>query len=166
MSQTLGEKIKSILTPNDQELALGAVAKNLFDPINGYNFKLIATKGANGFTEYSKSDAEANPSAIYGSVEEAVTDIKNNAYKLSEWQKPESYKSYEALKELLDGLDASSDSSDSAPAVSTTPSFAQVGTPVEPQVETPKPEANTAPKTPSADNKSDNLDDLLSDLLK
>ena len=166
MSQTLGEKIKSILTPNDQELALGAVAKNLFDPINGYNFKLIATKGANGFTEYSKSDAEANPSAIYGSVEEAVADIKNNAYKLSEWQKPESYKSYEALKELLDGLDTPSDASDSAPAVSTTPSFAQVGTPVETQVETPKPEASTAPKAPSADNKSDNLDDLLSDLLK
>ena len=166
MSQTLGEKIKSILTPNDQELALGAVAKNLFDPINGYNFKLIATKGANGFTEYSKSDAEANPSAIYGSVEEAVADIKNNAYKLSEWQKPESYKSYEALKELLDGLDNPSDASDSAPAVSTTPSFAQVGTPVETQVETPKPEASTAPKAPSADNKSDNLDDLLSDLLK
>lgn len=166
MSQTLGEKIKSILTPNDQELALGAVAKNLFDPINGYNFKLIATKGANGFTEYSKSDAEANPSAIYGSVEEAVTDIKNNAYKLSEWQKPESYKSYEALKELLDGLDTPSDSSDSAPAVSTTPSFAQVSAPVETHVETPKPEANTAPKAPSADNKSDNLDDLLSDLLK
>lgn len=166
MSQTLGEKIKSILTPNDQELALGAVAKNLFDPINGYNFKLIATKGANGFTEYSKSDAEANPSAIYSSVEEAVTDIKNNAYKLSEWQKPESYKTYEALKELLDGLDTPSDSSDSVPAVSTTPSFAQVGTPVETQVETPKPEANTAPKVPSADNKSDNMDDLLADLLK
>lgn len=166
MSQTLGEKIKSILTPNDQELALGAVAKNLFDPINGYNFKLIATKGANGFTEYSKSDAEANPSAIYSSVEEAVTDIKNNAYKLSEWQKPESYKTYEALKELLDGLDTPSDSSDSVLAVSTTPSFAQVGTPVETQVETPKPEANTAPKVPSADNKSDNMDDLLADLLK
>ncbi|RTI53749.1 hypothetical protein, partial [Campylobacter jejuni] len=105
MSQTLGEKIKSILTPNEQELALGAVAKNLFDPIKGFNFKLIATKGANGFIEYSKSDAEANPSAIYNSVEEAVADIKNNAYKLSDWQKPESYKSYEALKELLDGLD-------------------------------------------------------------
>lgn len=162
MSQTLGEKIKSILTPNDQELALGAVAKNLFDPINGYNFKLIATKGANGFTEYSKSDAEATPSAIYGSVEEAVADIKNNAYKLSEWQKPESYKSYEALKELLDGLDAPVNSADSAPAVSTTPSFAQVDVPVE----TPKPETNTAAKAPSADNKSDNLDDLLSDLLK
>lgn len=162
MSQTLGEKIKSILTPNEQELALGAVAKNLFDPIKGFNFKLIATKGANGFTEYSKSDAEANPSAIYNSVEEAVADIKNNAYKLSDWQKPESYKSYEVLKELLDSLDTPTESNnlDSMVQTSATTSFAETAAPVTP--EAPKAEAPKAPST----NQADDLDDLMADLLK
>lgn len=165
MSQTLGEKIKSILTPNEQELALGAVAKNLFDPIKGFNFKLIATKGANGFTEYSKSDAEANPSAIYNSVEEAVEDIKNNAYKLSDWQKPESYKSYEALKELLDGLDAPAESNnlDSMVQTPTTMSFAETAAPVNQAA--PKAEAEAKAKAPSV-NQADNLDDLMADLLK
>ncbi|QXO06525.1 hypothetical protein [Campylobacter phage CJLB-14] len=168
MSQTLGEKIKSILTPNEQELALGAVAKNLFDPIKGFNFKLIATKGANGFIEYSKSDAEANPSAIYNSVEEAVADIKNNAYKLSDWQKPESYKSYEALKELLDGLDTPVESNNLDSMVQTAPvtSFTEPEAPTAPHgtssAATPKTEA---PKAPSA-NQADNLDDLMADLLK
>lgn len=171
MSQTLGEKIKSILTPNEQELALGAVAKNLFDPIKGFNFKLIATKGANGFTEYSKSDAEANPSAIYNSVEEAVEDIKNNAYKLSDWQKPESYKSYEALKELLDGLDTPVDSNNLDSMVQAAPvtSFTETVSSTAPtttqgvlSVAAPKAEA---PKEPSA-NQADDLDDLMADLLK
>lgn len=174
MSQTLGEKIKSILTPNEQELALGAVAKNLFDPIKGFNFKLIATKGANGFTEYSKSDAEANPSAIYNSVEEAVEDIKNNAYKLSDWQKPESYKSYDALKELLDGLDTPVESNNLDSMVQAAPvtSFTEPETPVAPKapqgilsVAAPKTEAQKTPKAPSA-NQADNLDDLMADLLK
>ncbi|QXO06291.1 hypothetical protein [Campylobacter phage CJLB-12] len=171
MSQTLGEKIKSILTPNEQELALGAVAKNLFDPIKGFNFKLIATKGANGFIEYSKSDAEANPSAIYNSVEEAVADIKNNAYKLSDWQKPESYKSYEALKELLDGLDTPVESNNLDSMVQAAPvtSFAEPEAPTV-RIKTAPVRIKTAPDAPEAKapsaNQADNLDDLMADLLK
>lgn len=109
MSQTLADKVQSIINPSEQDQALGTKPKNLFDPINGYSFKLISTKGANGFIEYSRSDALENPSSIYANVEEAVNDIKNNCHKLSDWDKPESYKSYEQIKELLDGLDVATE---------------------------------------------------------
>lgn len=105
MSETLAQKIKGIIQPSDNDLALGTKPKNLFDPLNGYSFRLIASLGANGFTEYNKSDAVPEKSAIYANIEEAVKDINENAYKLSDWDKPESYKTYDEIKSMLERLD-------------------------------------------------------------
>lgn len=106
MSKTLYDKVNGILNPPEAEKALGATPKNLFNPLaEGYNFILKAKVAATGFTSYEDSVADANPSALYSSAEEAVKEINEKCYKLSDWDKEESYKSYEELKEMLDNID-------------------------------------------------------------
>lgn len=105
MSKTLAEKIKSIISPAETDIALGKKAKNLYNPLNGYNFMLVAKIGTNGMTTYDFSDAVGDPSAIYGSVEEATKEIQEKCYKLSDWDKPEAYPTYEELKAKLDALE-------------------------------------------------------------
>lgn len=117
MSQTLAEKINSIIQPNPQEISLGVKPKNLFNPMAGHNFNLISQKGTNGFINYDKSVASEEVTAIYSSVEEAVNEINEKCYKLSDFDKKESYKSYDELKRLLDELD------NTAPAAPTVPTM-------------------------------------------
>lgn len=154
MSQTLCEKIKSIIQPSEQEISLGTKPKNLFDPLNGYSFKLVASVGANGFTEYNKSDALAEPSAAYNSVEEFIKDIKENGHPLSVWDKPDAYKSYEELKSMLENLEVSNEANAEAPA----PSMESVQLA---QITAPSQDTKVSPN-----NVSDNLDALLADLAK
>ena len=106
MSKTLGEKVKSIINPPETEKAMGIEPKNLFNPLQGgYNFMLVAKVGSNGFTNYDSSTVAPESTSIYKSKEEAIKDISENCYKLSDWDKEESYKSYDELKALLDNLE-------------------------------------------------------------
>lgn len=157
MSQTLCDKIKSIIQPSEQDIAIGTKPKNLFDPLNGYSFKLVATIGANGFTEYSKSEALSEPSSIYKDIKEAVDDIKTNAYKLSDWDKPEAYPTYEELQQKLDDIDNEAPT-DSHSGVETTKVDVSVQTNTA-QQEKPKEKVEPAKV-------ADDLDNLLMELAK
>ena len=106
MSKTLGEKVKAIINPPESERALGVEPKNLFNPLQGgFNFMLVAKVGSNGFTNYDSSSVAPESTSIYASKEEAIKDISENCYKLSDWDKKEAYKTYDELKALLDNLE-------------------------------------------------------------
>lgn len=106
MSKTLGLKVKSLINPPEAERAMGVEPKNLFNPMQGgFNFMLVARIGANGFTNYDSSKVAETSTSIYNSKEEAIKDIADNCYKLSDWDKEESYKSYDELKAMLDNID-------------------------------------------------------------
>ena len=141
MSKTLGEKVKSIINPPETERAMGIEPKNLFNPLQGgFNFMLVAKIGANGFTNYDSSTVVPESTSIYNSKEEAIKDISENCYKLSDWDKEEAYKSYDELKALLDNLE----------------------TPTQSEVEAEKVEATeVSPKT-----ETQSLDDLMASLGK
>lgn len=101
MSGGLKDKIQAALSPSEEEMALGATRKELFNPLAGHNFKLVSKKGANGIINYDSSEVYPEVSSIYDSVEEAIEDIKANTYKLSDLKKPESFLSYEELTKKL-----------------------------------------------------------------
>lgn len=101
MSGMLKDKIQNAVNPSEQDRALGATPKELFNPLRGHNFKLIARRGANGQITYDQSEVVSEVTSIYSSVEEAINDIKNNCYKLSDLLKPEAFLPYEELKRKL-----------------------------------------------------------------
>lgn len=105
MSQSLMDRIRSIMAPSEADIGLGKKPKNLFNPIDGYNFMLVAKPGANDMVTYLDSDAAGEPSSIYDSVEAATKDISENCYKLSDWDKEEAYPTYEYLKAELAKMD-------------------------------------------------------------
>lgn len=101
MSGAMKDKIQSAVDPSEQDRALGAQPKELFNPLRGNSFRLVARKGANGQINYDSSEVVNDVTSIYGSVEEALEDIKNNTHKLSDLVKPEAFLSYEELKQKL-----------------------------------------------------------------
>lgn len=105
MSQSLMDRIRSIMAPSEADIALGKKPKNLFNPVEGYNFMLVAKSGANDMVTYLDSDAAGEVSSIYTSVEAATKDISENCYKLSDWDKEEAYPSYAYLKAELAKMD-------------------------------------------------------------
>jgi len=102
MSKTLFDKIKQAVKPSEDEIALGAEPKKVFDPVQGNSFLLKIKKGANGFLTYEDSKFAEKIDGIYDSEEEALKDIKENAYTLKDWLQLDFYKSYNELKECLD----------------------------------------------------------------
>lgn len=134
MSQSLMDRIRAIMAPTDADKALGKTPKNLFDPLNGYNFMLIAKPGANDMITYLDSDAAGEPSAIYANGEEAAKEISEKCYKLSDWDKPEAYPTYEHLKAELAKVDGEAVETVSAQSSETQQSFvAQEVTPAQAQ---------------------------------
>lgn len=102
MSGAMKTKIQNAVSPSEQDVALGAKAKELFNPLRGHSFRLIAKKGANGQINYDSSEVDSEVTSIYASGEEALTDIRENAYKLSDLLKPESFLSYEELTKKME----------------------------------------------------------------
>jgi hypothetical protein len=102
MSGSMKDKIQNAVDPSEQDRALGAVPKELFNPLKGNSFRLVSKKGANGQINYDASEVINEVTSVYNSVEEAVEDIKTKSYKLSDMLKPESFMSYDKLKEKLD----------------------------------------------------------------
>lgn len=102
MSSKMKDKIHSAMNPSQDDRELGATPKEMYNPIVGHSFKLACKKGANGQITYDPSEISNDVTNIYADaenpIEAAFNDIKENAYKLSEFTDPESYMSYDELK--------------------------------------------------------------------
>lgn len=101
MSQSLKSLIEGLMFPSDADKALGVEPKQLFNPLQGNNFKLVSKKGSNGFINYDSSTAVPDLSAVFASKEEAIEAIKTKCHSLDEFLKPEAYKTYAELEEKL-----------------------------------------------------------------
>lgn len=101
LSQSLKTILEGVMFPSEADKALGVEPKQLFNPLNGNNFKLVSRKGANGFINYDASSVVSEESAAFESKEEAIKTIKEKCYALSEFLDPKIYKSYEELEEKL-----------------------------------------------------------------
>lgn len=101
MSGTMKDKIQKIVNPSQADRDLGQAPKELFNPIKGNSFRLISKKGSNGMINYDSSEAIADVTSIYESVEAAFADIRDNTHDLSEFKKPETFLPYEKLQEKL-----------------------------------------------------------------
>jgi len=101
MSNTMKDKLQQALQPSEQDRALGAEPKELFNPLAGNSFRLVAKKGSNNMISYDSSEVMSEVTSIYPDVQSAVTDIKENVYLLSDLIKPEAFMSYEELTKKL-----------------------------------------------------------------
>lgn len=101
MSGSLKDKIQNAVDPSPQDRALGKEPKQMFNPLRGNSFRLVAKKGANGQINYDSSEVIGDVTTAYDSVEAALADIQNNTYKLSDFDKESAYLTYEKLQEKL-----------------------------------------------------------------
>lgn len=101
MSQSLKTILEGAMFPSEADKALGVEAKQLFNPLQGHNFKLVSRKGANGFINYDSSTVVAEVSSVFETKEQAMQTIKEKCYALDEFLKPEAYKTYDELVEKL-----------------------------------------------------------------
>lgn len=166
MSATMKDKIQQAINPSEQDRELGAQPKELYNPLKGNSFKLATKKGSNGIITYDPSEVITEVTSIYDSVDEALEDIKNNTYKLSDLLKPEAFMSYEELQKKKDWVTFQ----DMNVKKTNQPLTAEVASPevsdseVQP-VETQPVETQPAAETPKQENKSQDLDSLLDDLV-
>lgn len=101
MSGAMKDKIQNAVDPSEQDRSLGAQPKELFNPLQGNSFRLVAKRGSNGQINYDSSEVINEVSSIYDSVEEALEDIKSNTHLLSDLLKTESFMTYEQLQDKL-----------------------------------------------------------------
>jgi hypothetical protein len=140
---------------------------NIFDPLAGHNFLIKSKKGSNGFITYEDSKFDEKVTSVYESEEEALKDIKENSYSLSEFLKPEFYSSYEDLKsKLVKFLSADKRCKELCPDVfgEETPKEETKKAPKEESKPEPEPEPKPEPKKSKAAPADDDLDDLLASL--
>ena len=154
MSGAMKDKIQNAVDPSEQDRALGAVPKELFNPIKGNSFRLVAKRGANGQINYDSSEVINEVTSIYNSIEEAIEDIKTNTYKLSDLLKPESFMSYQQLQDKLKWVSFAD-----VEGVITTPSLTAEVAPTVAQV------VEVQPAAVQKETTKDSLDDLLNGLL-
>ena len=177
MSGAMKDKIQNAVDPSEQDRALGAQPKELFNPLQGNSFRLVAKRGANGQINYDSSEVINEVTSIYDSVEAALEDIKSNSHKLSDLLKPESFMTYEQLQDKMRWVTFSDVEQVTAQAVQQ-PLTAEAATPapqvaevqpapsaVQPQVAQvaqPAPQQAQPAPAPAASN---SLDDLLNGLV-
>ena len=101
MSGSLKDKIQNAVDPSVNDRALGAQPKEMFNPLRGNSFRLVAKRGANGQINYDSSEVINDITSVYASVEEALSDIQNNTHKLSDFDKESGYLTYEKLQEKM-----------------------------------------------------------------
>lgn len=164
MSGAMKDKIQNAVDPSEQDRSLGAQPKELFNPLKGNSFRLVAKKGANGQINYDSSEVMNEVTSIYDSVEEALEDINNNTHKLSDLLKPEAFMTYEQLKDKLQWVNFEDVAQASENTVTTTVAEPQKTTPeVQEAVQEVVQEAD-AP-TQQTQTKDDSLDALLNGLI-
>lgn len=175
MSNTMKNKIQSLLEPSEQDIALGAEPKQLFNPLKGNSFKLACKMGSNNIITYDPSEAVNQVDGIYETVEEALADIKENTHRLSQFLEEDAYLSYEELQRKKEWVTFSEHgttqvSSDSL--VNNAESVTNQGTEVQPEVHEPVQATQAPTQAPTQEKdqatqttQSDNLDDLLASLV-
>lgn len=162
MSGAMKDKIQNAVDPSEQDRALGASPKELFNPLRGNSFRLVSKRGANGQINYDSSEVINEITSIYNTVEEAIEDIKNNTYKLSDLLKPESFMSYQQLQDKLKWV-TFADVEVVEPLQATVASAPAQVVEVQPAQAAP---AQVAPaQAAPSQQKTDSLDDLLNGLL-
>jgi hypothetical protein len=192
MSKTLFDKLKSAMVQTEAMKALGEEPIDVFDPLTGHNFLIKAKRGSTGIITYEDSKFADKPTALYDSEEEALADIKENAYELKEFLQPEFYKSYDDLKDMVDRFFGEGKYAEDAKKTSETPETPETVDDVndedlviktglekvaekepakEPEQEPEKEPEQEAPKTKKApvkepEPKSDSIDDDLDSLLE
>lgn len=102
VSSSMMDVLKAAMQPTESEIALGAEPKNIFDPVEGHNFLIKASLGANKLVTYTSSKFDEKITGIYSSEEEAMKDISANTHKLGDFLKPDFFLSYDELKARLD----------------------------------------------------------------
>lgn len=168
MSGAMKDKIQNAVDPSEQDRSLGAQPKELFNPLKGNSFRLVAKKGANGQINYDSSEVMNEVTSIYDSVEEALEDINNNTHKLSDLLKPEAFMTYEQLKDKLQWVNFEDVAQASENTVTTTVAEPQKSTPEvqeavqQSDAQEPKQTASQPQQTQSKD---DSLDALLNGLI-
>lgn len=95
----LKDKFLAALKPSDAEIAMGESPKQLYKPMQGNNIKLKIKKAA-GFFNYDDTEIMGE-SSIYDTIEEAKEDIMGNAYRLSEFTKPDAVETYAELQKKM-----------------------------------------------------------------
>jgi hypothetical protein len=101
MSGAMKDKIQNAVDPSEQDRSLGAKPKEMFNPLNGNSFRLVAKKGANGQINYDNSEVITEVDSIYADVQTALDDIKNNAHLLSSLLDVSEFLSYDELVEKM-----------------------------------------------------------------
>ena len=164
MSGTLKDKIQKLVNPSQADKDLGAIPRQLFNPIKGNSFRLVARKGTNGITNYDSSDAITEENGIYENMEAAFADIRDNTFDLNDFKKPKTFLPYDKLQEKLRWVTF-------ADAVNTTV-VAQVASVAVAAVQTEQTELNAnvqtttvQPVTEAPAAKEQSLDDLLNGLV-
>ena len=164
MSGTLKDKIQKLVNPSQADKDLGAIPRQLFNPIKGNSFRLVARKGTNGITNYDSSDAITEENGIYENMEAAFADIRDNTFDLNDFKKPETFLPYDKLQEKLRWVTF-------ADAVNTTV-VAQVASVAVAAVQTEQTELNAnvqtttvQPVTEAPAAKEQSLDDMLAGLI-
>lgn len=148
MSGKMKDKVQAAVNPSPQDRELGAQPKELFNPLSGNSFRLVAKKGANGQINYDSSEVINEVTSIYNSVDEALEDIKNNTLPLSDLMKPEFYKSYEELQSKMKWVTFSDmEPVQAVQAVQAAPTAQALTAEVAP-VQPAQPEVNSAPVQP------------------
>ena len=111
MSGSMNSKLEKALKVSETDIALGKKPKQLFNPLQGHNFTIVSQKGSNGIINYDASEVSPEITNLYQNAEgtltpeqtmqAALTDIKENTYKLSEFLDPASYMSYDELVQKM-----------------------------------------------------------------
>lgn len=167
MSGAMKDKIQNAVDPSEQDRALGAQPKELFNPLAGNSFRLVAKKGANGQINYDSSEVVNEVTSVYDTVEAALEDIKSNTYKLSDLLKPESFMSYDELQNKMKWVtfaDVETVTPSAPLTAEVAPAVAAVAE-VTPAVAQPAQPAQPAPVVASAPAAGNSLDDLLNGLV-
>jgi len=102
ISSSLKDKFTAVMEPSETDLSLGTVPKQLFNPLKGHNIKLVAKVGANNQVNYDSTEIVSEITAIYSSPDEAVSDIKANAFNIqTEILDEDKFMSYSQLQDKL-----------------------------------------------------------------
>lgn len=117
MSGSLKDKIQNAVDPSVQDRSLGKQPKEMFNPLRGNSFMLVAKRGANAQINYDSSEVVNDITSVYESVEAALADIQNNTHKLSDFDKETGYLSYEKLQEKMKYVTFDGDAAGAQPAV-------------------------------------------------
>lgn len=101
----LNEKFSGYMIPDETRTSLGEKPKDLYNPVNGYNIKLIINKNSAGFWSYDSTElADLTPTRV-GNIDddkELIKLLKEKTYDLSEFTSPEHFESYDEIKKKLD----------------------------------------------------------------